>query len=307
MLKSYKISNRGLNRSDTSKANWIHIEKAKKGDFNLVKNLKIVPRDFKSCLDRLERSRLVIRQNYTLILLKISSKETSRSTTMGLFLFDKKLVTVHEFGCPFVIDIVNHPENIKSMNGLLIRIVQEVTKTFFLKTDELEQEVSKIEDRISSKSSKATIEKLFKVRKDLVFLTRSVAGNRDVINSMISNATMFKLNKLEKLDLSEIHTDQIQLAETMAIYREILSKAVEIYNSNISNQMNKIIQRLTIVGSFILLPTLIASIYGMNFRPETSPYNMPELTWKYGYLFSLGLMAISIICTYSYFKIKKWV
>jgi len=136
---------------------------------------------------------------------------------------------------------------------------------------------------------------------------RSISGNRDVINSMISNASIFRLNKLEKLDLSEIHTDQIQLAETMAIYREILSNAVEIYNSKISHEMNKIIQRLTIVGSFILVPTLIASIYGMNFKPDISPYNMPELNWKYGYIFSLGLMAISIIGTYTYFKIKKWV
>ncbi len=307
MLKSYKIGPRGLNRSDVSKSNWVHLEKAKKDDFDTVKPLKIGLRDFKSCIDKLERSRIVNRENYTLILFKINSKKSNRSATMGVFLFDKKIITVHEFGCPFVLDIVNHPENIKSINGLLIRIIQEVTKTFFIETDRLEEEVSKIEDRISSKSSKSTIEKLFKVRKDLVFLARSVAGNRDVINSMITNASMFRLNKMEKLDLSEIHTDQIQLAETMAIYREILSNAVEIYNSNISNEMNKIIQRLTIVGSFILLPTLIASIYGMNFKPETSPYNMPELTWKYGYFFSLGLMAVSIIGTYSYFKLKKWV
>jgi magnesium transporter len=226
---------------------------------------------------------------------------------MGIFLFDKKIITVHEFSCPFVLDIVNHPENITSINSLLIRIIQEITKTFFVETIRLEEEVNKIEERIGTSASKAILEKLFKVRKDLVFLVRSISGNRDVINNMISNASMFRLNKLEKLDLSEIHTDQIQLAETMAIYREILSNAVEIYNSKISHEMNKIIQRLTIVGSFILFPTLIASIYGMNFKPDISPYNMPELNWKYGYIFSLGLMAISIIGTYTYFKIKKWV
>ncbi len=307
MLKSYKIGSRGLNRTELNKSNWVHLENAKSVDFDSIKELKIRKQDFKSCIDRLERSRIVVRENYNLILLKINSKKTNRSSTIGMFLFDKKFVTVHGSNCPFVLDIVNHPETIKSINNLMIRTIQEITKTFFVETDRLEEEVSKIEERISSSSSKSTISKLFKVRKNLVFLTRSVAGNRDVINSMISNAAVFKLNKLEKLDLSEIHTDQIQLAETMAIYREILSNAVEIYNSNISHEMNKIIQRLTIVGSFILLPTLIASIYGMNFKPSTSPYNMPELTWKYGYIFSLGLMAISIIGTYSYFRIKNWV
>ena len=307
MLKSYKIGSRGLSRTDLTKSNWVHLEQAKKNDFDSIKDLKIRKRDFDSCLDRSERSRMVIRENYSLILLKITSEKQNRSVTMGIFLFDKKIITVHEFSCPFVLDIVNHPENITSINSLLIRIIQEITKTFFVETIRLEEEVNKIEERIGTSASKAILEKLFKVRKDLVFLVRSISGNRDVINNMISNASMFRLNKLEKLDLSEIHTDQIQLAETMAIYREILSNAVEIYNSKISHEMNKIIQRLTIVGSFILVPTLIASIYGMNFKPDISPYNMPELNWKYGYIFSLGLMAISIIGTYTYFKIKKWV
>ena len=307
MLKSYKIGSRGLSRTDLTKSNWVHLEQAKKNDFDSIKDLKIRKRDFDSCLDRSERSRMVIRENYSLILLKINSEKQNRSVTMGIFLFDKKIITIHEFSCPFVLDIVNHPENITSINSLLIRIIQEITKTFFVETNRLEEEVNKIEERIGTSASKAILEKLFKVRKDLVFLVRSISGNRDVINSMISNASIFRLNKLEKLDLSEIHTDQIQLAETMAIYREILSNAVEIYNSKISHEMNKIIQRLTIVGSFILVPTLIASIYGMNFKPDISPYNMPELNWKYGYIFSLGLMAISIIGTYTYFKIKKWV
>ena len=307
MLKSYKIRSHGLNRTDLTKSNWIHLEQANKKDFDLIKDLKIRKRDFDSCLDRSERSRIVVRANYSLILFKINSKKENRSVTMGIFLFDKKIITIHEFTCPFVLDIVNHPENITSITSLLIRIIQEITKTFFVETTRLEEEVNKIEERIGTSASKSTLEKLFKVRKELVFLVRSISGNRDVINNMISNASMFKLNKLEKLDLSEIHTDQIQLAETMAIYREILSNAVEIYNSKISHEMNKIIQKMTIVGSFILLPTLIASIYGMNFKPNISPYNMPELNWKYGYIFSLCLMAISIIGTYSYFKIKKWV
>jgi len=58
---------------------------------------------------------------------------------------------------------------------------------------------------------------------------------------------------------------------------------------------------LTVGASFILIPTLIASIYGMNFKM------MPELYWKYGYLFSIGLMIFSIFATWLFFKIKKWI
>ena len=68
---------------------------------------------------------------------------------------------------------------------------------------------------------------------------------------------------MQTIELNELHTEHMQIYDTMTIFREILSNSLEIYNSNLSIEMNRIIQRLTIVGSFILLPTLI-NIYGMN-------------------------------------------
>jgi magnesium transporter len=62
---------------------------------------------------------------------------------------------------------------------------------------------------------------------------------------------------------------------------------------------------LTIGASFILIPTLIASIYGMNFAGN-SPFNMPELYWQYGYFFALGIMLFSVIIMYIHFKKKGW-
>ena len=136
-------------------------------------------------------------------------------------------------------------------------------------------------------------------------MIKGIAGNRDVITNIQNTSRIIALNKMQTIELNELHTEHMQIYDTMTIFREILSNSLEIYNSNLSIEMNRIIQRLTIVGSFILLPTLIASIYGMNFRPEASIYNMPELNWKYGYLFSLFLMFCSVFVTYTYLKKKK--
>ena len=62
----------------------------------------------------------------------------------------------------------------------------------------------------------------------------------------------------------------------------------------------------TIISAFVLVPMFIASIYGMNFGGE-SAWNMPELYWKYGYEFALGLMALSVVVIYGFFKRKKWI
>ncbi|MCZ8182275.1 MAG: magnesium transporter CorA family protein [Beijerinckiaceae bacterium] len=68
----------------------------------------------------------------------------------------------------------------------------------------------------------------------------------------------------------------------------------------VSLEQNKIIKIFSVAAVVFLPPTLIASSYGMNFR------NMPELDWQLGYPMALGLMVLSAVCTYFFFKIKRW-
>lgn len=72
-------------------------------------------------------------------------------------------------------------------------------------------------------------------------------------------------------------------------------------NSKIDLEQSSIFRTLTIITVCISLPTLIAGIYGMNFK------NIPELTWRFGYPTAIGLMIISFIIAILYFKKKKWI
>jgi magnesium transporter len=63
---------------------------------------------------------------------------------------------------------------------------------------------------------------------------------------------------------------------------------------------------LTIIATIFIPLTFIAGIYGMNFNPDAGPWSMPELNWKWGYLFSLGSMAAVAVAMILYFKRKKW-
>ncbi len=68
----------------------------------------------------------------------------------------------------------------------------------------------------------------------------------------------------------------------------------------VSLEQNKIIKIFSVAAVIFLPPTLIASSYGMNFK------NMPELNWEYGYPMALGMMVLSVACTYTFFKMKRW-
>ncbi len=70
--------------------------------------------------------------------------------------------------------------------------------------------------------------------------------------------------------------------------------------------MNEVMKVLTIIATIFIPLTFIAGIYGMNFDPEASPYNMPELSWYWGYPVAMGVMAIITIFMFIYFRKKDW-
>jgi magnesium transporter len=83
----------------------------------------------------------------------------------------------------------------------------------------------------------------------------------------------------------------------------LMNKVIFLLDSTVglvSIQQNEIIKIFSVVAVIFLPPTLVASIYGMNYE------YIPELQWKYGYLFALGLMLLSAILPYAFFKWKRW-
>jgi len=81
---------------------------------------------------------------------------------------------------------------------------------------------------------------------------------------------------------------------------------VDLYLSSISNRMNEVMKVLTIIATIFIPLTFIAGIYGMNFDPQASPLNMPELEWYLGYPFALGLMAVIAVVLLLLFRRKGW-
>jgi magnesium transporter len=82
--------------------------------------------------------------------------------------------------------------------------------------------------------------------------------------------------------------------------RELLTSAMNAHLSLASHEMNQIMKKLTSWAAIILIPTLIAGVYGMNFR------TMPELSWAFGYPLALGLMLVASGTLYVVFKRNRW-
>jgi magnesium transporter len=92
----------------------------------------------------------------------------------------------------------------------------------------------------------------------------------------------------------------IRVAELADNIRDVLTSLLELRVSQIANHLNLIMRKLTAWAAILLVPTLIAGIYGMNFE------GMPELHWRFGYLGALIVMFSASLALYAMFKKKEW-
>ncbi len=124
-----------------------------------------------------------------------------------------------------------------------------------------------------------------------------------LFDKRLAITALLRTNKADiqaKKDLSIVLKDIDSLVEFANVNMNILDNIQELFSSQINIQQNKIIKLFTVVTVAMMPPTLIATVYGMNFK------HMPELDWDYAYPFVLLMMIISTIVPIIYFKKKKW-
>ena len=100
--------------------------------------------------------------------------------------------------------------------------------------------------------------------------------------------------------MQDIYDHLLRVVDTLDSQRELMGNAVDAHLAIISNRMNQVMKTMTSWGAILLGSTLIAGIYGMNFR------HMPELHWLYGYPAAIGLMIAMSAVLYLVFKRRGW-
>ncbi|MCW4026371.1 MAG: magnesium and cobalt transport protein CorA, partial [Candidatus Bathyarchaeota archaeon] len=139
----------------------------------------------------------------------------------------------------------------------------------------------------------------FRIKKTLIYFHKALTANREVVTS-IEKQYLKHISKKELKEFRILYNDIVQLIDTCDTQRDVTTGVIDIYLSSVSNLTNDVVKKLTVIASFVLVPTLISGIYGMNFRI------MPEIPWAYGYPFALGLMVFSVVAMWVYFKKAKW-
>ncbi|MBU6229437.1 MAG: magnesium/cobalt transporter CorA [Cyanobacteria bacterium REEB459] len=174
---------------------------------------------------------------------------------------------------------------------LAYALLDTIVDSFFPVLESLGETLEDLENEVIESPSRATIEKIYLMRRGLMKLRRLIWPQRNVINSLIRDSDEL-ISPEVKIYLQDVYDHIVQVVDILENYRETASSLVDVYLSSISNRMNEVMKLLTVISSVFIPLTFIAGVYGMNFDPSKSPLNMPELEWYWGYAACLGLMAL---------------
>jgi magnesium transporter len=144
------------------------------------------------------------------------------------------------------------------------------------------------------------------MKRELLGLRRAVWPHREMINALIRDENPLMTDQT-RVYLRDSYDHAIQLMDIVETYREIALGLVDVYLSSMSTRLNDIMKVLTVIATIFIPLGFIASLYGMNFDPSVSPWNMPELGWRYGYPFALLAMLACAAVLLLYFLRERWI
>lgn len=189
---------------------------------------------------------------------------------------------------------------------LAYALVDAVVDHYFPLLERYGERLEALEVDVIASPDGVTLAKIHQAKRDLLLLRRSAWPQRDAL-AELSRDSLPLVSASTRVYLRDCYDHSVQVIDLLESFREMASALLEIHVSMLSNRLNEVMKVLTIFSTIFIPLTFITSLYGMNFDPDASPWNMPELRWAYGYPFVLALMLAVAVTTFGYIYRKGWI
>ncbi|MBI1986925.1 MAG: magnesium/cobalt transporter CorA [Nitrospinae bacterium] len=178
-------------------------------------------------------------------------------------------------------------------------LLDAIVDNYFIVLEKLGENIELLEEELVVDPTTQTLREIHRLKREMIFLRKAVWPLREVISSLERGESSLIKETME-MYFRDVHDHAIYVIETIETFRDMLSGMLDIYLSSINNKMNAVMKVLTIVMTIFMPLSLIAGIYGMNFK------YMPELEWRWGYFMACSIMGVIGVSMVVYFRKKRW-
>jgi magnesium transporter len=276
----------------------------------VCKKFGLHPLVIEDILTTRQRPKLDDYDDYLFLVIRVlsGSGESLDSDQLGIILGSDYVLTVREHPGPVferVMDAIRRNKGRIRRQGadfLTYSLIDSVVDDYFSILERLGERISMMEARLIVSDQEDILEKIRKLKNEMLILRRSVWPLREVVLGLERESRNLKplVSEDTAIYLRDVYDHTVQVMDGIESLREIVSGMLEIHLSSTSNRMNQIMKVLTIIGTIFIPLTFITGVYGMNFE------NMPETEHPLGYFAVLLLMFLISLGMLFYFRKKGW-
>ncbi len=223
------------------------------------------------------------------------------------FLSEKYLVTVHRDDCPAFAELRRRATGGRPPASgpapALYHVVDALVDSFFPELSKLDDRIDELEDGVLSRPDDEQLEQVFALKRRLVSWRKAITPERDLFARLLTGVVEIPgmTPEMERY-YRDVYDHLIRISDLVDSYRDLLTGAMDVYLSTVSNRLNEVMKRLTIVATIFMPLTFIVGFFGMNFA-----WMVRSITgfWPFFWL-AVVTEVIVVVAMVVWFRRRQW-
>lgn len=296
MTTYLKYSEDFLITKEWTPGSWVNIETPTPDELTNLKAKFGLPEDFLNDLSDIdERPRVEHNDGWDCIVLRIPVRDNDMpfvTIPLGVMIKDEYIVTACLYRNTLISDFIEHTQKrhttISSSSDFILRLLKSSAYWYIRYLKDVKNIVADAEVDLKKSIRNEDLLKLMNLQKTFVIFATSISGN----NILLERINRLYRDELDKGLLEDVSIELRQADSTVTIATQMLDRTMNTYASVISNNVNAIMKRLTSISLILMIPTLIASFYGMNVDVGISM----DIHWAFACIVGAGFILAAITC-----------
>lgn len=282
---------------------WLDIEAPTEQDLSwLEATYRFHPLAIEDCRHFNQRAKVEAYDGYLFLSLTTSTRSNGevQAHELQAFLGHDYLITVHSEPLPAIEKACEKVTPALHPDFLLYLIADQMTDVYFPLLDEVEDEIDDLEDQILENATQQTLQRVFHLKQQLVFLRKTAAPMRDLMNSLAGTRYGGLIEEHTALYFRDLYDHLTRIYDLVETSRDLLGNALDAYLSSVSNRLNEVMKRLTLIATIFMPISFVVGLGGINF--QQMPFNDPS-----AFVIFMSVVVLVPIAMLVWFRRSRWV
>jgi magnesium transporter len=236
-----------------------------------------------------------------------AGRDDDRLVEVHCFYSEHFLVTVHREECPALAEIRRRygqrERGMEKPSLLLYHVLDGLVDSFFPTLARLDDRIDALEDEIFLKADEKQLQEMFQLKRQLVGMRKTVTPQRDAFASVMGGvAELPGLSMEAEHYFGDVYDHLIRISDLIDSYRDLLTGAMDVYLSTVSNRTNAVMKQLTIIATIFLPLTFVTGFFGQNFEWMVSNVD----SWPMFLVLGVGTEIVALLALLVFFRRRGW-